>query len=163
LRGARYRGPAGALPLGQGRAGGRRDGGLRAHRAGAARAGRRRWGGDRGAGGPVRRRPRGAAAPACRPRRAGRAGDAAAPGAAGGGAGARAGATLARLPRLVGDGELVVIPTGVLSTVPWAVLPGCAQRPVTVAPSGSAWSAAQERLRALLAAPDPPPALLVAG
>jgi CHAT domain-containing protein/tetratricopeptide (TPR) repeat protein len=67
------------------------------------------------------------------------------------------------LRKLVGDRDLVVIPTGILSTVPWAVLPGCAQRPVTVAPSASTWSAAQARLRTLVEAPDPPPALLVAG
>lgn len=51
------------------------------------------------------------------------------------------------LPR-VGDRELVMVPTGSLVTVPWSVLPGCAGRPVTVAPSVTAWLAAAGRLRA---------------
>jgi CHAT domain-containing protein len=46
--------------------------------------------------------------------------------------------------------------------VPWSVLPGCAGRPVTVAPSATTWLAASARLRA-----DPPalgaPTLLAAG
>jgi hypothetical protein len=62
---------------------------------------------------------------------------------------------------LVGDRDLVVVPTGLLVTVPWAVLPGCAQRPVTVAPSATAWSLA--RRRAARARSPEPPALLVAG
>jgi CHAT domain-containing protein len=78
-------------------------------------------------------------------------------------ASALAAAVLDPLLNLVGDRDLVVIPTGILSTVPWAVLPGCTHRPVTVAPSGSAWNAAQARLRTFVEAPDPPPALLVAG
>jgi CHAT domain len=45
-----------------------------------------------------------------------------------------------------GDRDLVVVPTGILTTVPWAVLPGCAGRPVTVAPSATAWHAARARL-----------------
>jgi hypothetical protein len=57
----------------------------------------------------------------------------------------------------VGDRDLVVVPTGLLATVPWAVLPGCAGRPVTVAPSATAWLAARQRH------PTPGPALLVAG
>jgi CHAT domain-containing protein len=44
-----------------------------------------------------------------------------------------------------GDRDLVIVPTGVLTTVPWAVLPGCAGRPVTVAPSATAWHAATRR------------------
>ena len=44
----------------------------------------------------------------------------------------------------IGDRELVVVPTGILMTVPWAALPGCAGRAVTVAPSATVW---QERLR----------------
>ena len=39
----------------------------------------------------------------------------------------------------IGDRELVVVPTGILMTVPWAALPGCAGRPVTVAPSATVW------------------------
>jgi hypothetical protein len=46
---------------------------------------------------------------------------------------------------LVGDRELVVVPTGALITTPWAVLPGCCGRPVTVAPSATVWHAARHR------------------
>ena len=37
----------------------------------------------------------------------------------------------------VGDRELVVVPTGALITVPWAMIPGTAGRAVTVAPSAN--------------------------
>jgi CHAT domain-containing protein len=37
---------------------------------------------------------------------------------------------------------LVVVPTGVLHSVPWSILPSCAGRPVTVAPSATLWHAA---------------------
>ena len=51
--------------------------------------------------------------------------------------------------------------TGSLITVPWALLPGAAGRPVTVAPSASSWHAARARR------PEPPGdstrVLLVAG
>jgi hypothetical protein len=40
------------------------------------------------------------------------------------------------------DRPLVVIPTGDLLAVPWAVLPGVAGRPVAVAPSASLWGRA---------------------
>jgi len=68
----------------------------------------------------------------------------------------------------VGDRDLVVVPTGILTTVPWAVLPGCTGRPVTVAPSATAWHAARQRLRAARQRdpywPGPQvPTLLVAG
>ena len=43
------------------------------------------------------------------------------------------------------DRELVVIPTGPLQSLPWSVLPSCAGRPVTVAPSAALWYAAQRR------------------
>ena len=49
--------------------------------------------------------------------------------------------------RLVGDRELVVVPTGVLVTVPWAALAECRQRAITVAPSATAWIAARERVQ----------------
>ncbi len=62
-------------------------------------------------------------------------------------AAALASALLSPLLAEVGDRDLVVVPTGVLTTVPWAVLPGCAGRPVTVAPSATAWHAAKRRLR----------------
>ena len=58
---------------------------------------------------------------------------------------------------LVGDRDLVVVPTGVLVTVPWAGLPGCAGRPVTVTPSATSWITARRRARAGTGA------LLVAG
>jgi len=48
---------------------------------------------------------------------------------------------------LIGDRELVVIPTGALVTVPWRLLAGCAERPVTVAPSAGVWRAALTRRR----------------
>jgi CHAT domain-containing protein len=61
-------------------------------------------------------------------------------------AAALAGAVLSPVLGLVGDRDLVVVPTGILTTVPWAVLPGCAGRPVTVAPSATAWHTARRRL-----------------
>jgi CHAT domain-containing protein len=45
----------------------------------------------------------------------------------------------------IGDRELVVVPTGILTTVPWSVLPDCAGRPVTVAPSATVWHNATHR------------------
>jgi CHAT domain-containing protein len=39
----------------------------------------------------------------------------------------------------LGDRELVIVPTGVLHAMPWPVLPGCANRPVSVAPSAALW------------------------
>jgi tetratricopeptide (TPR) repeat protein len=83
-------------------------------------------------------------------------------------AAALASAVLSPLLADVGDRDLVVVPTGVLTTVPWAVLPGCAGRPVTVAPSATAWHAARRRLGVIgQRGPDGPgpqaAALLVAG
>ena len=46
---------------------------------------------------------------------------------------------------LLGDRDLVVVPTGVLMTAPWALLPLCSGRPVTVAPSATAWLATSAR------------------
>ena len=54
-------------------------------------------------------------------------------------------AVLDPLLPLIGDRDLVVVPTGLLMTTPWALLPGCAGRPVTVASSATAWLAARER------------------
>jgi tetratricopeptide (TPR) repeat protein len=66
------------------------------------------------------------------------------------------------IAHLVGDRDLVIVPTGLLVTIPWSALPGGAGRPVTVASSATAWLAARERLTAA-----PPQAdavtLLVAG
>jgi len=41
--------------------------------------------------------------------------------------------------RQVGDRPLVIVPTGALHGIPWAVLPSCRGRPVVVAPSATAW------------------------
>jgi tetratricopeptide (TPR) repeat protein len=54
-------------------------------------------------------------------------------------------AVLSPLLADIGDRELVVVPTGILMTVPWAALPGCAGRPVTVAPSATVWRDAMRR------------------
>ena len=43
------------------------------------------------------------------------------------------------LAKLIGDRELVVIPTGSLYAVAWGVLPSLRGRPVSVAPSATAW------------------------
>jgi hypothetical protein len=43
------------------------------------------------------------------------------------------------------DRSLVVVPTGPLQSLPWSVLPSCAGRPITVAPSASLWYAASRR------------------
>jgi hypothetical protein len=43
------------------------------------------------------------------------------------------------------DSELVVVPTGELHAVPWAALPSCAARPLSVAPSAALWLRAAER------------------
>lgn len=55
-------------------------------------------------------------------------------------------AALGPLLPLIADRELVVVPTGLLVTVPWAVLPGCAGRAVSVTPSASTWLAARARI-----------------
>lgn len=60
--------------------------------------------------------------------------------------------------RWLGDGPLVVVPVGALHALPWALLPTCQGRPVTVAPSAAAWLAARRAV--------PPPSgnpVLVAG
>jgi tetratricopeptide (TPR) repeat protein len=68
---------------------------------------------------------------------------------------------LGPLLSLVGDRDLVIIPTGALVTVPWPVLPPTRGRPVTVALSATTWSHARSRvLRGLDARSS---ALLVAG
>jgi hypothetical protein len=45
----------------------------------------------------------------------------------------------------VGDRPLVLVPTGVLQSLPWSILPSCAGRPVTVSPSAALWLAARRR------------------
>jgi tetratricopeptide (TPR) repeat protein len=55
-------------------------------------------------------------------------------------AAARLDATLlAPLSRGLDGAPLVVVPTGPLQSLPWSILPTCAGRPVTVAPSAAAW------------------------
>jgi tetratricopeptide (TPR) repeat protein len=44
---------------------------------------------------------------------------------------------------LVGDRELVIVPTGPLYAVPWGSLPSLRGRPVVVAPSATAWLTAE--------------------
>ncbi|MEV0728482.1 CHAT domain-containing protein [Polymorphospora sp. NPDC050346] len=60
----------------------------------------------------------------------------------------------------LGDGELVVVPVGLLHATPWALLPTCRGRAVSVAPSATAWLDATAR--AAGASPGGRP-LLVAG
>jgi hypothetical protein len=64
-------------------------------------------------------------------------------------AAALASAVLSPLLAEVGDRDLVVIPVGALTAAPWALLPGCAGRPVTVTPSATAWRAARRRLEGI--------------
>jgi len=66
---------------------------------------------------------------------------------------------LAPLLPAVGDGELVIVPSGALHALPWATLPACAARPLSVAPSAALWLRAHDRSGP--ARPRPP--LLVAG
>ncbi len=61
---------------------------------------------------------------------------------------------------LLGDDDVVLVPTGWLSAVPWGVLPPLTGRPVTVAPSASVWKACR---RAATDRPAAGPPLLVAG
>jgi len=49
------------------------------------------------------------------------------------------GAVLAPLAPLLAGRELVLVPTGMLHALPWALLPGCAGRPLSVAPSAALW------------------------
>lgn len=39
----------------------------------------------------------------------------------------------------IGDRALVVVPTGALHAMPWAALPSCAGRPLSIAPSAALW------------------------
>lgn len=60
-----------------------------------------------------------------------------------------------------GEGPVVVVPAGPLHSLPWSVLPGLADRPVTVAPSAALWAQARPRDPgrsgvALIAGPDLP-------
>jgi len=55
-------------------------------------------------------------------------------------------AVLGPLRGVIGDRPLVVVPAGSLRSVPWALLPACAGRPVTVAPSAAVWLRASTRV-----------------
>ncbi|WP_433213879.1 CHAT domain-containing protein [Dactylosporangium sp. CS-047395] len=57
----------------------------------------------------------------------------------------------------LGDRPLVVVPTGPLHSLPWSLLPSCAGRPITVAPSATLWLRAQARVA------DDGPVVAVAG
>ncbi len=48
------------------------------------------------------------------------------------------------LGQLIGDRDLVIVPTGSLYAVPWGVLPSLLSRPTVVAPSATAWLAAEQ-------------------
>jgi hypothetical protein len=61
----------------------------------------------------------------------------------------------APLRGLLGDGEVVVSPTGALWRVPWSSLPSLADRVVVVTPSATVWHRAQAR-------PLPPEPLVIA-
>jgi len=52
---------------------------------------------------------------------------------------------LGGLDRVIGDRELVVVPPGFLQGMPWSLLPGCAGRPISVAPSAASWLRAVEQ------------------
>jgi hypothetical protein len=67
---------------------------------------------------------------------------------------------MAGVEDLVGDRELVVVPTGAFVGVPWPALPACQGRPVTVAPSTASWLSAGRSGRP---APASGQVLLVAG
>jgi tetratricopeptide (TPR) repeat protein len=54
-------------------------------------------------------------------------------------------AALLRPLEELGDRPLVVVPTGVLHSVPWSILPSCSGRPVTVSPSATLWHATSTR------------------
>ncbi|HEV7656019.1 MAG TPA: CHAT domain-containing protein [Mycobacteriales bacterium] len=56
-------------------------------------------------------------------------------------------AVLGPLREVIADRPLVVVPTGSLRSVPWALLPACTGRPVTVAPSAAVWLQATSRRR----------------
>jgi hypothetical protein len=54
-------------------------------------------------------------------------------------------ALLRPLATAVGDRPLVIVPTGRLHAMPWAIVPSLAGRAVSVAPSAAAWADAEER------------------
>jgi tetratricopeptide (TPR) repeat protein len=69
---------------------------------------------------------------------------------------------IAPLRASIGDGGLVIVPTGALAAIPWHMLPDLRGRPVTVCPSASSWLTAWRRGPPSPAAQAEAP-LLVAG
>lgn len=65
-------------------------------------------------------------------------------------------AVIRPLAEVFGDRELVLVPTGPLHVLPWAALPSLHGRPLSVAPSATAWVAAARYVR-------PDPVVLVGG
>lgn len=59
--------------------------------------------------------------------------------------------------RFIGDGPVVVVPTGRLHAVPWSLLPSLRDRPTSVTPSAAAW------LRARRAVPPPAARVVLVG
>jgi hypothetical protein len=66
------------------------------------------------------------------------------------------------LRALLGDGGVVIVPTGALVGIPWNMLPDLRGRPVTVCPSASSWLSAWRSGPPSAATPPTAP-LLVAG
>ncbi len=54
---------------------------------------------------------------------------------------------LTPLAQVIGDRNVVLVPTGALSAMPWSLLDGLRGRPVTVTPSPSAWVTAKRASR----------------
>lgn len=69
-------------------------------------------------------------------------------------------ALLKPLIPLIGDHPLVVVPAGLLQSLPWPMLPSCTGRPVTIAPSAGSWLADR---RGRHAAPSSHRVILIAG
>ena len=70
---------------------------------------------------------------------------------------------MAPLRSSIGDDDIVFVPSGPLTGIPWSVLPDLRGRPVTVCPSASSWLAAWRRGQAAAAEPQAGPPVLVAG
>jgi len=69
----------------------------------------------------------------------------------------------APLRGLLGDGGVVIVPTGLLASIPWNMLPDLRGRPVTVCPSASSWLAAWRRISPSPLATRARPPLVAAG
>lgn len=52
---------------------------------------------------------------------------------------------LSEVHEALGHAPIVLVPTGKLQSLPWSILPTCAGRPVTVAPSATSWHLARTR------------------